>query len=96
MILCFEHDASSRTLVTILPTQAPNIPVIPDMLNSAPSCTYILQLTGSSKFLDHDGDSRAPPAGLPLHRSEPHCEGADPLNGGPRPDPECCIQLVPH
>lgn len=47
-------------------------------------------------FQDHDGDGRAAPAGLPLHRPEPHREGTDPLNGAPRPESRRCVQDVPH
>lgn len=38
-------------------------------------------------FQDHDGDGRAAAAGLPLHRAQPHREGAHPLSGAARPGP---------
>lgn len=41
---------------------------------------------------NHDGDGGAAAARLPLHRAEPHREGADPLNGAPRPDFQRCVQ----
>lgn len=43
---------------------------------------------------DHDGDGGAAAARLPLHRSQPHCEGADPLNGAPRPESQRCVQTL--
>ncbi|KPI91364.1 hypothetical protein RR46_14868 [Papilio xuthus] len=36
---------------------------------------------------DHNGDCWSAAARVPLHRSESHCEGADPLNGAPRAGP---------
>lgn len=33
-------------------------------------------------FQDHDGDCRAAAPRLPVHRSQPHSEGSDPLNVG--------------
>lgn len=45
---------------------------------------------------DHDGDGGAAAARLPLHRSEPHREGADPLNGAPQPEFQRGVQSVQH
>lgn len=45
---------------------------------------------------DHDGDGGAAAARLPLHRSEPHREGADPLNGAPQPEFQRRVQSVQH
>lgn len=44
---------------------------------------------------DHDGDGGAAAAGLPLHRAQPHREGAHPLNGAPRPGSPCELLLRP-
>lgn len=48
----------------------------------------------SNLLQNHDGDSRPAAARVPLHRSEPHREGTDPLNGAPRPDFQRCVQDV--
>lgn len=48
-----------------------------------------------SLLQDHNGDRRAAAARVPLHRAEPHREGADPLNGAPRPDLPRCV-LAEH